>query len=61
MPINLSAKIVTTGCLRKHTIQVEDTDEDKITQADEDIISDAKTPDQALHFKCDSLQKLRDS
>jgi len=26
-------------------VQIEDTDEDKITQADEDIISDSKTPD----------------
>jgi len=26
-------------------VQIEETDEDKITQADEDIISDSKTPD----------------
>ena len=41
----MSAKIGTTGCLRKHTVQIEDTDEDKITQADEDIVSDTKTPE----------------
>jgi len=26
-------------------VQIEDTDEDKITQADEDIVSDTKTPE----------------